>query len=155
MSLTLLVLKVFGGLTSQTVPQIIKRSFALWNGPVNLLIALIAPTILFQKSLVQVVGSTFTGSVVGLYATAAAIRLFRIPQNLGYAALPHQVVLSLSLAASDLVAADAQVTTALALLSAVLGSTWGAVILNKLHINDAVAKGVSVGGAQIYLELQA
>lgn len=100
-----------------------------------------------SSKLRQVLAATVGASFVGLFGTAAAARAFCLGEAYRLSTVSRQLTSPLAIACADLLKADVSLAVTLVVLTGLVGSNFGAAMMNKLSITNPVTRGLSMGAS--------
>jgi putative effector of murein hydrolase len=103
-----------------------------------------------KKNIKEVATAVIVGSTAGgLFGTALLVRLVNLASStISLSLLPRNITSPLAMAIATLLGgADVSLAVSMVVVSGLLGANFGASILDKLGINDPVARGLGIGAA--------
>lgn len=123
-------------------------TFVLGPAVVSLGVSIYERRVLIKQNLKEVVASTFTSCVGGLFGTAFAVRLLGLASaDLRLSMLPRNITSALAVAIADIVGAPTSLAVAVAIVTGLIGANFGATLLDAFGIKDPVTRGLGIGSA--------
>lgn len=147
-------------LTGQALAPVLNSYFGGGHGPGDVLSRLLGTAILsfgvqlyqykdlLLNNKVRFLSSTLFTAVTGILTSAAGARFLGVVGSASQASiLTRCITTPLAIAAGRVTMSDATCTSALSLLTGIIGASFGEKILKKLKIEDPLSQGIAVGGA--------
>jgi putative effector of murein hydrolase len=103
-----------------------------------------------RKNIKEVTTAVIVGSTAGgLFGTALLVRLVNLASStITLSLLPRNITSPLAMAIATLLGgADVSLAVSMVVVSGLLGANFGASILDKVGIQDPVARGLGIGAA--------
>lgn len=100
-----------------------------------------------KRHLPAVCAGVLAGTVCSLGAVFLLAKMFSLDQELLYSLLPKSITTAIGAALSEEIGGIAAITTAVIILTGVLGNIIGPVLCRLLRIRDPIAQGVAFGTA--------
>jgi len=164
-SLTWMGAKMMAMVTGQTFVQML-QSYKVGNlcpvhmGAGDILLFLLGPAVvalacqmydrktLMKQNLAEVGTAVTVSSVGGLFGTAALVRLLNIGNPmLRLSLLSRNITSPLAMAIAGILGGDVSLAVSMVVVTGLIGANFGASILDKFGITDAVARGLGIGAA--------
>ena len=103
---------------------------------------------LMKQNLAEVGTAVTVSSFGGLFGTAAMVRLLQIGNPmLRLSLLSRNITSPLAMAIAGIFGADVSLAVSMVVVTGLIGANFGASILDKFGITDAVARGLGIGAA--------
>jgi putative effector of murein hydrolase len=104
--------------------------------------------LLMKENLAEVVAAVGVSSFGGVFGTAAAVRALALASPyLRLSLLSRNITSPLAMAIAGILGADASLAVTIVVITGLIGANFGASILDKFGITDAVARGLGIGAA--------
>jgi putative effector of murein hydrolase len=164
-TLTWAVMAMFAKVTGQTFASML-LSYRVGNmcpvhlGAGDVLLFMLGPAVvalacqmynrkkLMKENLWEVGTAVGVSSVGGLFGTAAMVRLLRLSSPvLRLCCLSRNITSPLAMAIAGILGADVSLAVSMVVVTGLLGANFGASILDRAGIKDAVARGMGIGAA--------
>lgn len=100
-----------------------------------------------RKHLLAVAAGVIAGSVSSIGAVWGLCRLFQLDSAVTASLLPKSVTTAIGAAISSEIGGIAAITTAVIVITGVLGNIFGPVLSKWFHFDDEITKGVAFGTA--------
>ncbi|CAB9503001.1 Plastidal glycolate/glycerate translocator 1, chloroplastic [Seminavis robusta] len=164
-SLTWVVAYAFAKATGATFLSVLKsyrtKSMSLaTSGAGDLLIFLLGPAVvslacqmydrrkLMRENLAEVGAAVGVSAFGGIFGTAAAVRALDLASPyLRLSLLSRNITSPLAMAIASILGADTSFAVTIVVITGLIGANFGASILDKFGITDAVARGLGIGAA--------
>jgi len=160
---TQLAIALYAAVTAQPLAATL-RSYLLAGGaplasPGNLLLFMLGPATLsfgfqmfgrrqlMRQSAKAVSVVTAISASFGLFATAVAGRILRLPLPVRLAAIPRQVTAPLAIAIAGMLQANPSLAATIVVITGLLAANFGRAALDALGITSPVARGLAMGAA--------
>jgi len=103
---------------------------------------------LIRDNIIEIGTAVTVSSVGGLFGTAAMVRCLGI-KNPAFrlCMLSRNITSALAMAIAGILGADVSLAVSVAILTGLIGANFGASILDRAGIKDAVARGMGIGAA--------
>lgn len=103
---------------------------------------------LMKQNLAEVGTAVTVSSFGGLFGTAAMVRLLQIGNPmLRLSLLSRNITSPLAMAIAGIFGADVSLAVSMVVVTGLIGANFGASILDKFGVTDAVARGLGIGAA--------
>jgi len=123
-------------------------TFVLGPAVVSLGVSIYERRVLIRQNYKEVITSTVTSVVGGLFGTAFAVRLLGLASaDLRLSMLPRNITSALAVAIAEIVGANKSLAAAIAVVTGLIGANFGASLLDVFGIKDPVTRGLGIGSA--------
>lgn len=122
-------------------------SFFLGPATVVLAVPLFKQIKLLKSKFVPIIIGVLVGSVTGLISIILLSKLFNLEDLLMYSLLPKSTTSAIAMDISRTIGGNPSITIGFVIVTGVFGYIVAPGILDKLKIDDKVAKGISMGTA--------
>lgn len=122
-------------------------SWLLTPATVCLAIPLYENLKVLKKNLPAIAAGVAAGTVTSLAAVALLGKLFRLELSLHVSLLPKSITTALGIALSEEMGGMVSVTTAVILITGILGSVFGSLLCSLFRIEGEIPQGVAFGTA--------
>lgn len=123
-------------------------TFVLGPAVVSLGVSIYERRVLIRQNYKEVITSTVTSCVGGLFGTAFAVRLLGLASaDLRLSMLPRNITSALAVAIAEIVGANKSLAAAIAVVTGLIGANFGASLLDVFGIKDPVTRGLGIGSA--------
>lgn len=122
--------------------------FLLGPAVVSLAVSMYDRRKLMRQNWKEVVTAIGVSSIGGLFGTAAAVRWFNVASPyLRLSLLSRNITSPLAMAIASILGADISLAVSMVVVTGLIGANFGATILDKFGVQDAVARGLGMGAA--------
>jgi putative effector of murein hydrolase len=170
--LTLLAVRFTGMATGSTFIDVLKSYTSkklrpMEAGAGDLLLFLLSPSVisfaigiykgknLIAANLPAILTGVFTGSVGGLFGTAAFARLIKLGGPNGavvrLAAVPRSTQTALGMMIAEMLGGDVAIAATIIILTGIFGGMIGVKVLDAWGVKDSVSRGLGIGSAGLSL----
>ncbi|NMA69041.1 MAG: LrgB family protein [Desulfitobacterium sp.] len=100
---------------------------------------------LLKKNFAKILISIFFGTIVAITSTAAISGLFNLNGEMANSMIPHSVTASIAIDISQSIGGIPAITAVFVVLTGIIGSIIGPIIIKYLRIENCIARGVLLG----------
>lgn len=155
-----LLAKASGALFTTTLAcyYIRNQTVTNWGGG-NILALLLGPAVisfafqmdarrnLLRSRFMEVVGTSFIASVIGLFGTAALARALRASPIVRIMVIPRMITAPLAVSIAEILGAPVAMAASIVAVTGLLGANLSITFLNALRVEDPVARGLAAGSS--------
>lgn len=149
-------------ITGHTFKKVLRtyRTGSVWTGAGDILLFLLGPAVvslavsiydrrkLVQENAVAVGTAVGVSTLGGVFGTALAVRLAAIGiPAVRLSLVSRNITSPLAMAIASLLGADVSLAVSMVVITGLIGANFGASILTKVGVHDAVARGLGIGAA--------
>lgn len=98
-----------------------------------------------KKNIVKILTSILLGTIVAITSTTIIASLFNLNGEMASSMIPHSVTASIAIDISQNIGGIPAITAVFVILTGIIGSIIGPIIIKYLHIDNCIARGVLLG----------